>query len=223
LKRPAIVAPSNGGKVVIQIISAQNRRLFHHALIEMHRQRRELFIEGMGWNLKAEAGLEIDRFDSADAIYLIETDEQGAVTQSARLLPTLRPHLLSEIFPHLCTDGPPCSERIWEATRFCPAPQTPKGAPRRTALARMIAAIMETAILFGVEEVSFVAGAALAPLARNAGWEVRALGPLTRIGRERLVAMSAAIDSAGLARVRALNGLTGPLTRYADAEFRRAA
>jgi N-acyl-L-homoserine lactone synthetase len=208
---------------MIQIITKENRRLFHHALTEMHRQRRQVFIEDMGWRLEESMGLEMDQFDSEDATYLIDIGEDGAVIQSARLLPTASPHLLSEVFSELCEEGAPRSPLIWEASRFCPAPETPKGAPRRALLGRMIAGILETSILFGIEKVSFVASAALAPLAAHAGWRVRALGPKRRIGRERLTAMLADATSEGLSEVRARHGLAGPVTRFADARLARAA
>ncbi len=208
---------------MINIITGENRHLFHPVLTEMHRQRKQLFIDQMGWSLADIAGLEMDDYDSPEAVYLVETGGEGAVLQSARLLPTQAPHLLSEVFPGLCDNGPPRSETIWEASRFCPAPDTEKGFPRRQLLMRMIAAILETSLLFGVEGVTFVASAALAPLARKAGWEVSPLGGSQRFGRERLTAMLARVTSAGLQRVRAINGLTGPLTRYADINARRAA
>ena len=147
----------------------------------------------------------------------------GAVIQSARLLATDHPHVLGDVFPQLCAEAPPRASQIWEASRFCPAPSVAKGAPRRQCLGRMIAAILEVGILFGFEHVSFVASAALAPLAERAGWSVRRLGEMKRIGRERLVAMLAEVSSDGLTQVRRANGLTGPITRFADPSHRRAA
>ncbi len=216
---------------MINIITADNRHLFHHALTEMHLQRKHLFVDRMRWQMESVGGLEIDNFDSEQAIYLIETAKHvddaplhaNAVLQSARLLCTDRPHLLGDVFPQLCAGAVPRSPKIWEATRFCPAPETPKGEARRQLLFRMIGAILETGLLFGMENVTFVASAALRPLASRAGWEVEALGPEVRIGRERLTAMIARVDSAGLARVRANHTLALPLTRHADTELRRAA
>lgn len=202
---------------MIQIVTGENRSLFHHALGEMHRQRKALFVDEMGWALECCAGLEIDEFDTPQAIYLLEIGASGKLLQSARLLPSSFPHLLTGVFPGLCPNGAPVGERIWEASRFCPAPTTQKGAPRRELLFRMIAAIMETGLLFGIERVSFVASAALAPLAGRAGWEVEALGPPQRWGGEKLTAMAASITSDGLTRVRALHGLKLPLTRFAGA------
>jgi N-acyl-L-homoserine lactone synthetase len=209
---------------MIHMITAENRHIFRHALMEMHRQRKSVFIDELKWRLEETAGVEIDAYDSAEAVYLIEAEgARAAVTGSARLLPTDRPHLLGDIFPHLCTEAPPRGANIWEATRFCPAPDTPKGAPRRDLLARMIAAIMEAALLFGIERVTFVANAGLAPLALNAGWNARALGPPQLRGRDRLTAIVADISAEGLRQVRIRGGIGAPLTRFAAGGIAQAA
>ena len=70
---------------MIYIVSAENRRRFHHLLTEMHRQRKAVFIDKLKWRLDHSAGLEIDCYDSAEAIYLIETDPATAsITSSVR-------------------------------------------------------------------------------------------------------------------------------------------
>lgn len=209
---------------MIHIITAENRRHYHHALMEMHRQRKEVFIDQMKWRLEESAGIEIDAYDCPEAIYLIEADApRAAVTGSARLLRTDRPHLMGDHFHHLCAGPVPQGPEVWEATRFCPAPETPNGQARHHLLGRMIAAIMETALIFGVERVTFVANAALAPLALRAGWEAEPLGATKRAGRDRLTAVMAAIDQRGLRRVRERAGLSGPVTRFLGSELIQAA
>lgn len=208
---------------MIYIVTRENRRMFHTALTQMHQQRKALFIDQMGWRLDPCGDLEIDCFDTEDALYLIEIGDDGQVLQSARLISSERPHLLSDVFAELCSAGAPRDTATFEASRFCPAPATPKGAARQRLLFRMIGAIMETSLLFGIERVTFVASAALAPLALAAGWEVERLGPNVRWGRERLCAMAAAITPEGLARVRARHVSAFPLTRYLDAKAKRAA
>lgn len=200
---------------MIHIITAENRHLFRHALMEMHRQRKAVFIDELGWPLQAEAGIEIDAYDGEDVVYLIESDgPRACVGGSARLLPTVRGHLLQDVFADLCEEGVPRGAQIWEATRFCPSPELGRGEARQALLNRMIGAIMETGLLFGIEQVTFVASAALAPLAENAGWDVRALGPAKRRGRDKVRAFAASIDATGLKRVRDRAGVSGPLTRF---------
>ncbi|MFT3727878.1 MAG: acyl-homoserine-lactone synthase [Terricaulis sp.] len=202
---------------MIHIVTAENRHLYHHALMQMHQQRKRLFIDELKWPLAETAGIEIDDFDSPEVVYLLETESpRGGVTGSARLLPTDRPHLLGSAFSHLCTRAPPTGANVWEATRFCPAPDIGKGEERRQLLARMIAAIMETALLFGVDKVTFVANSALAPLALKAGWQVEPLGKAHRAGRDRVTAFVAHIDGEGLREVRLRNAIAKPLTRFLD-------
>jgi acyl-homoserine lactone synthase len=209
---------------MIHIITAENRHLFRHALMEMHRQRKAVFIDELGWRLNGETGIEIDAYDAEDVIYLIEADApRSAVTGSARLLPTGRPHLLSEAFADLCDEPAPCGPEVWEATRFCPSPDTPRGAARQALLMRMIGAIMETALLFGIDKVTFVASAALSPLSERAGWDVRALGAAKRKGREKVRAYLATINAEGLKRVRERIGAAGPLTRFIPGALASAA
>lgn len=209
---------------MIYIVSHENRRRFHHLLTEMHRQRKQVFIDKLNWRLEESAGLEIDAYDSPDAIYLIEAGTPTSdVSVSARLLPTTRPHLLSEQFAELCEENLPAGPEVWEATRFCPAPEAPAGPPRRHMLGRMIAGIMETALIFGVEQVTYVAGAALAPMALDVGWDVRALGAPRGTGRGRIQAFVARIDGAGLKRVRETFAITAPLTRFVPPDLARAA
>src|SRR3546814_13988791 len=72
----------------------------------MFAARKEVFIDLLKWDLPVLAGAyELDQFDDPDAEYLILIDGKGRHRASARLLRTDRPHLLGDLYPHLC-DGP---------------------------------------------------------------------------------------------------------------------
>lgn len=201
---------------MIHIVTQENRPCYGPAILEMHRHRKEVFIDEMGWELFSHDGCEIDGYDTPHAIYLITCMRSfPPVLASARLVPTTKPHLLGDAFAHLCEEGPPRSDRIWEASRFCPAPETPKGESRRALLGEVIAGILETGLLFGVEEVVFVASAALSPVALHVGWDARMLGEMQRHGKERVCAMAASITPDGLAKVRSRLNLPSPVTRFA--------
>lgn len=63
--------------------------------------------------------MESDQFDRPDTIYVVAQDDKGLVSGCARLLPTTRPYLLGEVFPHLLNGlEPPCSPDVWELSRF---------------------------------------------------------------------------------------------------------
>ncbi|WP_081054946.1 acyl-homoserine-lactone synthase [Burkholderia diffusa] len=81
--------------------------------------RHAIFIEKLGWQLPVANQQEFDQFDRQDTIYIFGREENGAICSCARLLPTTRPTLLSEIFPGLMGTMPiPNSPEIWELSRF---------------------------------------------------------------------------------------------------------
>lgn len=198
---------------MIHIITAENRQLYFNELREMHQQRKRVFVDELGWPLDCAEGLEIDEYDSAHIIYLLYFDDD-ALLGSIRMLPTDRPHLMGDVFAGLCPNGVPQGPAIWEATRFCPAP-TLDAQQKRWMLGALIGGMIECALLFGIEHITFVAGGALKPLALKAGWSARALGPPVRREGDRLTACIADADPASLRRVRANFSLPNPLTRYA--------
>lgn len=204
----------------MHLVTVENRESYEPDLRRMHAQRKQVFVDQMGWPLPCDGALEFDGFDTDAALYLLHFACDGRLVASARLLRTDEPHLLDTVFPHLCEEALPRGEGVWEATRFCPAPETGP-AERRALLGQIIAGILEAGLLYGMTHVTFVAGAALKPLALAAGWNARPLGKSHRYKRERVTACVAAIDAAGLRRVRATYGLTAPLLRYQPA--RRAA
>ncbi|MCB1466759.1 MAG: GNAT family N-acetyltransferase [Rhodoblastus sp.] len=88
-------------------------------LTQAYRLRHKVFVEEMGWHdLRKPDGLEIDQFDTEDAVNMFLV-EGGEVIGYQRMLSTLRPHLLSHVFPHLCDVEAPTGPDVWELTRFC--------------------------------------------------------------------------------------------------------
>lgn len=205
---------------MIFLVTGENRGEFYRELTEMHRQRKRVFVDQLGWQLECAEGLETDEFDGPEAIYLLLV-ERDELLASARMLQTDRPHLLGSVFPYLCPDGVPTGQTIWESTRFCPSPDVLDPAEKRRLLGVMIAGMIEAALLFGVDQITFVAGGALKPVALAAGWAAKPLGPTIKSRGDRLTACVADATPDGLRRVREKHGLLQPLVRYAP--VRRAA
>lgn len=200
---------------MIFIVNAENRAGFGPDLAQMHRQRKAVFVDGIGWDVPVVDDLEIDAYDRDDTLYLIsKADPETPVRASARLLPTVRPHLMSDLFEPACTGGVPRGPDIWEASRFCPSPLLRNRRERIEMLWEIIAGIMETALLFGINQVTFAANAGLLPLALDCGWHTRVLGPTLPDGDDRITAVAATIDPQGLSRLRQRWGIAGPVTRF---------
>lgn len=201
---------------MILIINAGNRSLFTSELIEMHRQRKVVFVDRQGWNVPVVGDLEIDGYDDEDTTYLIaKSDANSAeVLASARLLPTVRPHLMADLFLAACGGSAPSGPSIWEVSRFCVNPGIVKRRRRVELLWEMACAVIETTLLYGIEKVTFVANAALLPLALECGWSAARLGPTLPDGDDEITAVVASITPEGLRAVRGRLGISGPVTRF---------
>ena len=88
---------------------------------QAYRLRHKVFVEEMGWtDLAKPDGREIDQFDDKHAVHLLYI-EHGRVLGYQRMLPSTRPHLLSDVMPELCEVDRPVGTHIWECTRHCVA------------------------------------------------------------------------------------------------------
>lgn len=200
---------------MIVIVNPENRCCFQSDLLEMHRHRKAVFIDGIGWNVPVTDDMEIDSYDREDTTYLIARAEHDPqVLASARLLPTVTPHLMSDLFVHACNGAPPRGPAIWEASRFCTTPQRMSRRTRLNLLWQIFCAILETSLLFGVEEIVFTANAALLPLALHCGWQARVLGPTLPDGEDELTAVAVRITLEGLRTLRERFGIAAPITRF---------
>ncbi|WP_344021017.1 acyl-homoserine-lactone synthase [Streptomyces luteireticuli] len=105
------------------------------ALLEqMFRLRYEVFHQRLGWEVSGEGGLERDRFDELDPVYVIARHRADhTVVGCVRLLPTTGPYMLRDVDafqPALAGHPAPRSPRIWEISRL--AGTSPNG-PTTTA------------------------------------------------------------------------------------------
>jgi N-acyl-L-homoserine lactone synthetase len=92
----------------------------HRALFdEMFRQRKHVFHDQKGWDVKLVDGeFEMDEFDRDDTCYLIAKDSRGRLVGSMRLISTAMPHMMTGPFKAMFPDVNFTSPLIWEATRF---------------------------------------------------------------------------------------------------------
>jgi N-acyl-L-homoserine lactone synthetase len=201
---------------MVFIVNAENRRSFRHDLLEMHLQRRRVFVDALGWPLPLAGTVEADEYDADDVIYLLVKDDlHGRLRASVRLLRTDRSHPLLDLFPHLC-DGPvPRGANVWEISRFCVDPVLPGRRERLELLWQIICACLETALLFDIERLTFIANKALRPLALACGWDAVPLGGTRADRHDEVTAIGVDVTRAGLRRVRGRFGVAGPVIRFA--------
>jgi N-acyl-L-homoserine lactone synthetase len=151
------------------------------ALETMFADRKAQFVDFFDWDVPVVEGrYEIDQFDSADAIYLVATDTRGHHEASLRMLPSWRPHLLGDVFPHLCAGGVPIGPNTWESTRLCLPSR--HGASRRRELRNMlISAMADFALARNIERITGVIPDGFRREVLAMGWRAEPLGPAERI------------------------------------------
>lgn len=199
---------------MIHLIDYENKVYYENILQQMFENRRQVFIDKLDWNLNVTNGREIDEFDTDDTIYLVVVDEDtGKIRSSLRLNPTSKPHLMSEVFPHLCEKGVPVGDDIWEISRYCYNPDFTRRSDRLKALNEIMCGVMETSLLYGWKTLTFVIGTPLLPHCIGCGWSIMPIGLPVTENRQSICAFKVDVTQEGLRAVRSNASLTKPSLR----------
>lgn len=168
------------------LVEDRRHPLADAALRSMFEARKRVFVDLLKWDVPVlEGRFELDQFDDEHAIYLLVSDAEGQHLGSARLLPTLRPHLLDTLFPQLCASAPPRGPDVLEITRFCL--DRALGARERLVVRnRLVSALADFALLRGVSTYVGVAEIAWLQQILAFGWRCRPLG-LPSLGGGRML------------------------------------
>ena len=176
--------------------------------ISMARYRYQVFVKQLGWILPCDDdGMELDKYDRSDTVYVTALDELGGICGCARLLPTVRPYLLKDLFPTLLPkDMPaPVSPHVWELSRFAARPglidsylsRSPAGrsvSPLEWAVRPLLASVVECAARLGARQLVGVTFLSMERLFRRLGVRAYRGGPEQNIDGKRVVACWIDID-----------------------------
>jgi len=176
----------------------------------MFAARKLVFCDLLKWNVPVVDGIfERDQFDDRDAAYLVLTGRDGCHLGSARLLRTDRPHILSSLYPELCTDGVPQGPHIREVTRFC-LDRRLRATQRREVRDTLVAALADYALERGIESYSAIAGMGWFEQIFAFGWRCHPLGEPMQRGGVTLSALRIEIDESTPALLRAAGIVASP-------------
>jgi acyl-homoserine lactone synthase len=193
---------------VVEVVTAANRSMYRDLLDDMHAMRYRVVVEKWGWKLPdVTPGYDKDAFDTDDTVYLLETDPARThVWGCARLNPTTKPHLMSEVFADACdlTDVP-VSDTIWECSRFVidraalPTPEDDAHTRQSVGIG-----ITEFCLSSGITHLSWLTNQAFYNLALSV-WDTRPLGLPKHYPDDDAIYIPAlsVIDEKALARQRA--------------------
>lgn len=153
------------------------------ALRGMFEARKQVFVDLLKWKVPVVEGrFELDEFDDEHAVYIIVSDSAGSHRASARLLKTERPHILSSLFPDLCSGTVPAGPDMLEITRFC-LDRRQTAAERLAARNRLVTALVSHALRNGIAAYTGVAELAWLQQILAFGWSCRPLGlPRPKMG-----------------------------------------
>lgn len=160
---------------MIHVITKDNRAPYEPQLEAMFRLRHQIYVDGRGWEaLRRPDGREIDAYDTDEAVYFLRLNDRGDVLGGLRLAPTDRPHLLQDVFPHLCNGDIPCGPDIHEFTRYFVTPGYEAAKVEITG--ELLSAMFEFAMARSLTAISLTCDTFFLSRILEMGWEVKHLG-----------------------------------------------
>ncbi len=173
---------------MIVVIDQHNIHLHPRLVDAMFRLRARVFHDRLKWDVQVVDGMERDRFDDENPVYIIYANPDGdRVLGSLRLLPTTGPTLLAETFSDTLPNAAGlCAPTIWECTRFCLDEtlmdrENVQGAVM--ASSTLFAALGDLALKAGIHAFLANFDSTMRRLYRRIGCDVEVLGRTERYGR----------------------------------------
>jgi acyl-homoserine lactone synthase len=204
---------------VIHIINNRNRDDYADALDAHYRIRHDIYVGERKWmKLRKPDGRERDQFDTRDAIYLLAMEGEKVVGGS-RLIPSLKPHLLSEVFAHMALKGVPRDNAIYEWTRVHVIKERREGRNRGGTIGGIFCGILEYCLAHEVTALTALVEMWWLPHFHEMGWTVRPLGVPELIEGEWSVAIMLDVSRTALESTRALFGISGSVIANAGREI----
>ena len=209
---------------MIDLVLPEARLGFAGALMQMHHDRKRVFVDHLGWRLPAKGSwLEVDEFDNEYAVYLLaRSSDDGSHQASLRLLPTTRPHMLATLFADLCAGPAPVAEDCWEISRLVTKPAPAAGTTVLRVHRLLALALLEFAACNRVSAYSLVIEASRVPALLSLGWSVMPLGLPALVDGQELQALQINVRPDSLARLRAKLRVDRPVLRMPVPDRRAA-
>ena len=194
---------------MIRIVTKDNAERHLGSLDQMHRIRKAVFKDRLGWDVNVSGGLEIDEYDALGPSYLLSIDRSGTLNGCVRLLPTTGPNMLRDIFPSFVTKAAlPCGERVWEASRFAVSRNSTAAEPGISQTTYdLLTGVLKFGLSNGISMIACVVDVRMERILRRAGWQLERLGPAHRIGNTIAMAGQLEVSAQILRQLEARAGL----------------
>lgn len=199
---------------MLHVVSARNRELYERQVEESFHIRHRIYVAERGWHdLDRGDKREVDQFDNDDAIYLLALDESTrGVLGGSRLVPSIKPHLMSEVFPQLASVRPlPREPAVFEWTRFyvIPARREPHAISAVSCI--IMCGVQEYCLQNGIRQLSIVTEPFWICRFLELGWNPKPLGSPIRWQGMDVVGITVDVSVEALETTRALRGFRSPV------------
>ena len=202
---------------MIDVITSQNAYLYADVLDDMFRMRHRVTVDQWGWQIPGmHTGYDRDEFDTDETIYFVKQNETGRVIATARINPTLRPHLFSEVFGDVCDQRPvPRAADTYELSRYVVDKNAVTNRDFVATAFGLLAGVTEFCEATGIRNLSWYAFQLTYSLSLQV-WKTTPLGrPRTHENDEAVyIPAVSAIDAEAVAKTRAKARIEGQASRY---------
>jgi N-acyl-L-homoserine lactone synthetase len=196
---------------VIHLVTSRNGALYDNEIKSLHRVRKTVFVDELGWKLPVIDGMEYDEYDDDRASNVVGFSTEGEVVMGLRFRPTADRSMLADHFSHVLSPGARGinDEHTWELTRgFCIERGVRRHHLRRKA-ACMIAPL-EIALAAGIDRCVGFTDVRMINFCQGVGWQMNMLSPAVAYGEGDAVAYEVDISRAAVDRMRRMWGLPEP-------------
>ncbi|BCH21604.1 acyl-homoserine-lactone synthase [Mesorhizobium sp. L-8-3] len=182
------------------------------------RIRYDIYVKRRQWRAVARPiNIEMDAFDTEHAVYLLALDSVGKIVGGSRLVPTLQPHLLGDVFPGLAPAGPPRAQDIFEWTRFFISPALRSRGRSSPIAGVVLCGLLEVACKLGIRQISVVCESFWPKRLRALGWSIAELGDILQHEDGDIVALLIDVTPEAIASTRRAYDIRGPILADAAA------
>lgn len=198
--------------VRIQVVTWANRVQYRVVLERYFRIRYDIYVKRRQWRALARPiNIEMDAFDTEHAIYLMALDSADKIVGGSRLVPTLQPHLLGNVFPELAPAGPPRAPDIFEWTRFFISPTLRSRGGSSPVAGVVLCGVLEVARALGIRQISVVCESFWPCRLRALGWTIVELGDVLQHDDGDIIALLIEVTPEAIASTRRAYGIHEPV------------
>lgn len=187
------------------------------SLVEMHRLRKIIFKDRMGWDVNiSQEGLEVDDYDLPETIYILVRDEKKRVVGTWRMLPSNSPSMVRNIWPEFLRGFPiPTTPNVWETSRFgvhsYASDKTDYVKHVNMTTVKLIWALTKTCLLCGITDIYTMYNLQVGRSVRRIGFIPEEVSEIRDIEGNKSVVGRFKMDEAALRRIEYLTAFTDKL------------